>query len=115
MHPQILAAAQETAALLAGPASDTPSRTESPEGLTRRAVLAGGAGAGLVVLAGGLVPRPALAASRQAPVPCMVPNLRLAYSFASDGAYSVRTSDQSASSSSATIDARPVVLPWPIS
>jgi isoquinoline 1-oxidoreductase beta subunit len=64
MHPQILAAAQETAALLAEPASDAPSRTDAPEGLTRRAVLAGGAG--LVVLAGGLVPRPALAAAQGA-------------------------------------------------
>ena len=55
-----------------------------------------------------------LAIADEPPVPCS-PNARFLYSAASDGAYSVRTSDQSASSSSATSEARPVVLPWPIS
>src|SRR5258708_14616459 len=56
-----------------------------------------------------------LAMAEEPPVPCIGPNARLLYSLASAGAYSVRTSDQSASSSSATSEARPVVLPWPIS
>jgi isoquinoline 1-oxidoreductase beta subunit len=66
MHPQILAAAQDAAALLAGPGpvdADSPAAPDSPEGITRRTLLAG-AGAGLVVLAGGLVPRAALAAAQ---------------------------------------------------
>jgi hypothetical protein len=55
-----------------------------------------------------------LAMADEPPVPCM-PKARLAYSFTLAPAYSVRTSDQSASSSSATSVASPVVLPWPIS